>query len=108
MEHGHQGHRLPLAGGRGEKDPVCGMMVPADAPLRSTFEGKTYVFCNPGCKERFDASPRAFVSPRPAVPPAQATEWTCPMPPEIVRAEPGTCPICGMALEPRAPTLEPE
>jgi P-type Cu+ transporter len=96
--------RAPL-----EKDPVCGMMVSADAPLRTTFEGKTYVFCAPRCLERFVATPRAFLEPRPVVEPERAaapssSSWTCPMHPQIVRAHAGTCPLCGMALEPRGIT----
>jgi Cu+-exporting ATPase len=83
------------------EDPVCGMMVPADAPLRATFEGKDYVFCCDGCRARFVADPRAFLEPRPAVAPERAASWTCPMHPEIVRDRAGSCPLCGMALEPR-------
>jgi Cu+-exporting ATPase len=123
MDHKHShGHhqrtapkRLGLAPEPTERDPVCGMMVPANAPLRSTFEGKTYVFCNPSCLKRFEANPRSFVeasgpSKAEAEPPAPAgvTEWTCPMHPEIVRDKPGSCPICGMALEPRQISLEVE
>src|SRR5882724_2391032 len=44
------------------KDPVCGMMVPLDAPLRSTFEGQTYVFCNARCRERFEQDPRRYLA----------------------------------------------
>jgi len=67
----------------------------------------TYYFCNPRCKARFDADPRANVERGPAAPPAlPATEYTCPMHPEIVQIGPGNCPICGMALEPRVPTLD--
>jgi P-type Cu+ transporter len=96
------------------KDPVCGMMVPADAPLRTTFEGQTYVFCNPGCRQQFIAEPRRFTPGSPPVEdpapplaqPASGTQWTCPMHPQIVRDRPGTCPICGMALEPRTISLD--
>jgi Cu+-exporting ATPase len=82
------------------RDPVCGMMVPGDAPLRAEFGGQTYVFCAPRCRQRFVADPRAFLE---GAGPASAAsaEWTCPMHPEIVRPGPGECPICGMALEPR-------
>jgi Cu+-exporting ATPase len=82
------------------------MMVPEDAPLRATFEGQTYVFCAPRCRERFVQDPGAFLSPAPRPAAGEAGEWTCPMHPEIVRAGPGSCPICGMALEPRAITLD--
>jgi Cu+-exporting ATPase len=100
------------------------MMVPVDAPLRSTFEGKTYVFCNPSCLARFEKDPRSFLTPAAPAPsqgpsshaarppvaetdaPTKGTEWTCPMHPEVVRDRPGSCPICGMALEPRTITAE--
>jgi Cu+-exporting ATPase len=105
--------RLQLAPERLERDPVCGMMVAADPPLRTTFEGKDYVFCNPRCRERFLADPRKYLQPGEApeahedeTAPAAHGEWTCPMHPEIVRDRPGSCPICGMALEPKAVTLE--
>jgi Cu+-exporting ATPase len=113
MEHGHNGQppgpgrRLAVVSGTLERDPVCGMMVPADAPLRSTFAGKTYVFCCDGCKARFDEDPRSFLSPAPKPTAAPAgTQWTCPMHPEIVRDAQGTCPLCGMALEPRTISAE--
>ncbi|HEX8172417.1 MAG TPA: copper-translocating P-type ATPase [Thermoanaerobaculia bacterium] len=90
------------------KDPVCGMTInPARAAGQSTHDGTTYYFCSAGCKAKFDAAPDQFVKkqepPREAV---HAREWTCPMHPEIVRDQPGACPICGMALEPRTVSLE--
>jgi Cu+-exporting ATPase len=72
--------------------------------------GRTVAFCSQQCLERFQADPARYAgappdaSP-PPTPPASAV-YTCPMHPEIVRAAPGSCPICGMALEPRMPTLE--
>jgi Cu+-exporting ATPase len=104
------GKRLTVVAERLEKDPVCGMMVSADAPIRATFEGKTYVFCCEGCRGKFEQDPRAYLSdrpPAPAPPEASAVEWTCPMHPEIVRAAPGSCPLCGMALEPKTATAAP-
>jgi Cu+-exporting ATPase len=98
--------RLKLATVGQEKDPVCGMMVPADAPLRATHDGKDYAFCCERCRERFIASPRAFLEPRAPVVATADTTWTCPMHPEIVRDAPGSCPICGMALEPRSLSLQ--
>jgi Cu+-exporting ATPase len=67
----------------------------------------TYYFCNPRCKERFDGDPGTTAERhrRPPRTPASA-EYTCPMHPEIVQIGPGNCPICGMALEPRIPTLD--
>jgi Cu+-exporting ATPase len=86
-------------------------------------EGKTYFFCCDGCRGLFEAEPAKYSSdasgasaaphhphaPAPARPAGLGTktEWTCPMHPEVLRDAPGACPICGMALEPRAVTLEP-
>jgi Cu+-exporting ATPase len=91
------------------------MTVPADAPLRTAYEGKTYVFCSEHCLARFQKEPPRYLPAHEAAPPAQAAQepppaapmqWTCPMHPQIVRDKPGTCPICGMALEPRAVAAE--
>jgi Cu+-exporting ATPase len=97
-----------------EKDPVCGMDVSADAPFTSKFAGKTYFFCSRHCLDRFEKNPHAFVSspsePAKAEPPAPSVgkvQWICPMHPQIVRDQPGSCPICGMALEPKGATAEP-
>ncbi|HEX2832477.1 MAG TPA: heavy metal translocating P-type ATPase [Thermoanaerobaculia bacterium] len=76
-----------------EIDPVCGMNV--DHAAGSTRVGdRTFYFCSSSCKKTFN-------EPRRAAPAAAAAEWTCPMHPEIVQDHPGSCPICGMALEPR-------
>jgi Cu+-exporting ATPase len=104
--------RLPLARVATAKDPVCGMDVPVDAPLRMEYRGTTYVFCAQHCLDRFARDPAAFVgSPKPisserAMATSAPAEWTCPMHPEIVRDGAGACPICGMALEPRTATEE--
>jgi P-type Cu+ transporter len=99
-------------------DPVCGMSVRRSAPKGGTYEheGRTYYFCGSRCRERFSADPRQFLTGTPghapvATPPAAAQArgadvYTCPMHPEIVRPVPGTCPICGMALEPRTVTTD--
>jgi Cu+-exporting ATPase len=71
-----------------------------------THAGQTYYFCNPRCREKFAAAPGSFLAPRPAAPESQGGEYTCPMHPQIVQQGPGTCPICGMALEPKTPSLE--
>ncbi len=88
------------------RDPVCGMtVVPARARGTAEHDGRTYHFCSTGCADRFRADPARYVASRPAPPAAPpGIEWTCPMHPEIVRPGPGSCPICGMALEPRTPT----
>jgi P-type Cu+ transporter len=97
-----------------EKDPVCGMSVdPAKAAGKVNHAGKTYYFCSPRCAERFRNEPEKFlaapgtaamdhaaVSQAPSAAGAQGVRYTCPMDPQIVQIGPGTCPICGMALEP--------
>ncbi|MBI2377491.1 MAG: heavy metal translocating P-type ATPase [Deltaproteobacteria bacterium] len=93
------------AGAETHVDPVCGMSVQSDSPHRSMNAGKGYFFCAARCKERFDADPSKFLEPasRPVeVAPAGAT-YGCPMDPEVQGAGPGSCPKCGMALEPSVP-----
>ena len=90
-------------------DPVCGMTIsPADAIGHVDYRGHTYYFCHQSCLERFQADPESFLAPGPrsAIAADPGTKWTCPMHPEIVRDEPGSCPICGMALEPMVPALD--
>src|SRR5947208_16789872 len=88
------------------KDPVCGMdVVPGQARGDSAdYAGQTYWFCSKSCREKFITAPKRYATPTAdRVGPAPArprTKWTCPMHPQIVRDEPGSCPICGMALEP--------
>src|SRR5213595_2450994 len=90
----------------GHLDPVCGMSVdPANAAGSFDYRGRTYYFYNPSCLERFKANPAAFVDGGEPLKTSGAAlmkvEYTCPMHPQIVRDQPGACPICGMALEPR-------
>jgi Cu+-exporting ATPase len=95
MTHDHQQQHI---------DPICGMTVdPAHAAGKSERDGKVYYFCSLGCKRKFDEG--AVTPPRPAPPGAT---WTCPMHPEIVQDHPGSCPKCGMALEPMEITAEEE
>jgi P-type Cu+ transporter len=87
----------------GAVDPVCGMTVdPKATPHRFGYLGRDYHFCSAGCRTKFAAAPQTYLAadkPKPAeiVPGAV---YTCPMHPEIRRNGPGSCPICGMALEP--------
>ncbi|RWQ12146.1 heavy metal translocating P-type ATPase, partial [Mesorhizobium sp.] len=83
-------------------DPVCGMKVErATAKHFVRHEGKGFYFCSAGCKAKFEADPQKYLSGQPAPEPMpKGTQYTCPMHPEIVRDKPGSCPICGMALEP--------
>jgi Cu+-exporting ATPase len=93
----------------GERDPVCGMTVsPAKAAGQHTYAGHTYYFCGKSCLEKFRADPERYVgkAEAPVVEAPAGAKWTCPMHPEIVRDGPGSCPICGMALEPMMPTLD--
>jgi len=80
-----------------------------DTPHRAEHAGHSYLFCSARCAERFRAAPESFLAPREAAPPPRsAARYSCPMHPEIVRDEPGDCPICGMALEPIEPSAEDE
>src|SRR6478752_4045141 len=92
------------------KDPVCGMTVdPATTPHRHMHGGQTYFFCSGGCRTKFAADPPKYLDPSargPAAPMPAGTIFTCPMHPEVRQPGPGSCPICGMALEPEMPTLE--
>ena len=89
-------------------DPVCGMKVdPAPAKHRSSYRGQDYFFCGARCRERFEAGPEKFLTGRPDAPAAPAgAVYTCPMHPEVRQVGPGSCPICGMALEPEQVSLD--
>ncbi|TQF29189.1 heavy metal translocating P-type ATPase [Bradyrhizobium sp. UNPA324] len=91
------------------KDPVCGMSVdPATSKHQLTHHGETFHFCSAGCRTKFAADPAKYLAkekaPEPEMP--AGTIYTCPMHPEIRQVGPGTCPICGMALEPEVASLE--
>jgi Cu+-exporting ATPase len=90
-------------------DPVCGMKVGADQAKKITHAGRDYYFCSTGCMAKFRASPQSYLgkSQTPEPPVVQAgTIYTCPMHPEIRQTAPGSCPICGMGLEPVMPSLD--
>lgn len=96
------------------KDPVCGMDVdPVATEHRAEHEGDTFHFCSAGCREKFVTAPEHYAGPgghgtrgsahRTAAPAGtvhENAEYTCPMHPEVRQTGPGSCPICGMALEP--------
>src|SRR5262245_30156190 len=86
----------------GTIDPVCGMSVdPATARAKAESAGQTYYFCSPGCARKFEADPQRYLGTKQEPPPAPpGTIWTCPMHPEVRQDHPGSCPKCGMALEP--------
>ena len=117
----HEAGEAPSQNVSGEgtqvRDPVCGMQVwPSRTPFDAVHGGKKYHFCSAKCRERFIATPARYTqtpaeesapsvaSVEPATGPA--TIYTCPMHPQIRQLGPGTCPICGMALEPEMPSLE--
>ncbi|MDQ2695033.1 MAG: YHS domain-containing protein, partial [Pseudomonadota bacterium] len=102
-DHLHAGH-----GEAALTDPVCGMTVAPDTPLRHRHAGRDYVFCSPRCREKFQADPPRYTGEKAPPPPAPGGLYTCPMHPQIVQDHPGSCPICGMALEPQTVTLEEE
>ncbi|WP_414475127.1 heavy metal translocating P-type ATPase [Microvirga sp. M2] len=114
-DHGrHAGHRHPDGDPTGDagktKDPVCGMTVdPHTTPHRAQYEGKPYYFCSSGCRSKFMAKPANYAEPAAAgkaEPVPEGTIYTCPMHPQIRQIGPGSCPICGMALEPVVATAE--
>jgi Cu+-exporting ATPase len=92
----------------GLKDPVCGMTVREDSPHWAVHDGERFVFCSAGCRGKFLADPARYVAQSEAAAPVKSpagTIYTCPMHPEIRQDRPGTCPKCGMALEPLIPEL---
>ncbi len=105
----HQGRGVGVVEGH---DPVCGMRVSADSAAASTqYGGRTWLYCSRNCAEKFMAEPDRYMaaeqadsseSPRAG----GAVKYTCPMHPEIIQDGPGSCPKCGMALEPLVATAE--
>ncbi len=89
-------------------DPVCGMNVdPATTPHVATHGGVHHYFCSASCLAKFNANPKsymAYTSRRTELVP-EGVIWTCPMHPEVQQPAPGSCPICGMTLEPMTPTV---
>jgi len=106
---------------RTHKDPVCGMDVMEDSEFQSKYHHETYYFCSEHCKIKFDTAPDTYLHTKeePTTencpdgsckinPPFinRNIQYTCPMHPEIIKDEPGSCPICGMSLEPLIATVE--
>jgi Cu+-exporting ATPase len=90
-------------------DPVCGMTVRPDGPHRWSFGGVRYGFCGERCLVRFREDPERYLEGETTDEPAPpGALYTCPMDPEVVQEGPGSCPICGMALEPRSVAVEEE
>jgi Cu+-exporting ATPase len=91
-------------------DPVCGMVVNKGSDHHAEHDGQDFYFCSSGCKSKFVADPEKYLKPpatdKPEQPAPKAAIYTCPMHPEIRQGHPGTCPKCGMALEPEMPSLD--
>ncbi|GIK97482.1 MAG: copper-translocating P-type ATPase [Alphaproteobacteria bacterium] len=111
--HGHgapgaQAHADHAQAAGATTDPVCGMTVdPATAKHRTEYRGETYYFCAARCREKFEADPEKYLGGRAPVEEAPpGTIYTCPMHPEVRQVGPGSCPICGMALEPETVSLD--
>ncbi len=96
------------------KDPVCGMDVtPEKAAGKTEHKGKTYYFCSVKCLEKFKQDPEEFLDKarkdkRKQTVKDDRREYTCPMHPEVLQIGPGSCPKCGMDLEPKVISLEEE
>src|SRR5690606_28949153 len=126
--HDHHDHVSHSSSPQGPalKDPVCGMNVSETSPHKASHEGETFYFCSAGCRTKFEANPQQYLTKQPTArghgahgtasdQPAAAiselpegTTYTCPMHPEVRPVGPGTCPKCGMALEPEMPTAAEE
>src|SRR4051812_14349794 len=101
MDHTHHHHQDTAT------DPVCGMTVKVEgAENTATHDGHPYYFCSTRCLGKFTAEPLRYLKPAPAEPAPAGTIFTCPMHPEIRQVGPGSCPICGMALEPAEVSLD--
>ncbi len=117
----HHEHDSPRTAGADPRDPVCGMAVSPSTVHRAVAGGREHLFCSARCLAKFEAEPDRYLEPAPVHEGRGATRaaagqarakaaarWTCPMHPEVVRDAPGSCPKCGMALEPMTPSLEEE
>lgn len=125
MAHSHKTHAEhnpampaadPALDNSGLIDPVCGMKVTKDSPRHAKHGDHDYYFCSARCQEKFVASPETYLKaagvppsmPKDPDPADQQNEYSCPMHPEVHQKGPGSCPKCGMALEPVMPSAEVE
>jgi Cu+-exporting ATPase len=107
--HEHDHHHALSEDTQTATDPVCGMQVdPSQSEHRMDHDGISYVFCSRGCQEKFTQDPDRYLHPAPAPHTIEGGGYTCPMHPEVVQDKPGSCPKCGMALEPMVVTGEEE
>ncbi len=95
---------------KGDRDPVCGMEVSKDSSHHHEHKDVVYLFCSARCLERFSSGPSRFLDGSKAKERKESSSrtYTCPMHPEIEQKGPGTCPRCGMALEPKTAVLNEE
>jgi Cu+-exporting ATPase len=109
-QHGHAHGAGAGAMQDGVRDLVCGMTVdPHATPHRRRYAGRTHYFCSAGCVAKFAADPEKYLTKSESKPPQavpEGTIYTCPMHPQIRQVGPGSCPICGMALEPELVSAE--
>jgi P-type Cu+ transporter len=107
---GHSHDHYPQRAAGAIVDPVCGMSVdPETSKHRTDYKGETYHFCSAGCRTKFEAAPQQYLEKSKGTQRAEVpagTIYTCPMHPQIRQDGPGSCPICGMALEPELVTLD--
>jgi Cu+-exporting ATPase len=106
-----EGHDAPpSSGAKTAVDPVCGMNVDPHATAhRAEHQGHPYYFCSAGCRSKFVADPQKYLGGKiQAEPVAEGAIYTCPMHPQIRQPGPGSCPICGMALEPELASANAE
>lgn len=96
-------------------DPVCQMSVSIDSPFREIFQGQTFHFCSDTCQHKFINHPQNYLSRSRSIatksesnPSLSGVQYTCPMHPEIITNHPGSCPKCGMALEPLITNISEE
>ncbi len=123
MDHTHQHHHsASQTAGAATIDPVCGMTVDPKNALKESYQGEAYYFCSKHCAEKFRANPEQYTHSKAAEPdhscchtapakPSSASQpvngiYTCPMHPEVRQEGPGSCPKCGMALEPEDITAQ--
>ena len=107
--HRHDHHAAAMAERDPATDPVCGMAVdPATSRHRFELNGSMFHFCCAGCRDKFAADPGHYLTPPDEPVADMAATYTCPMHPEIRQVGPGSCPICGMALEPLTVGAEPQ
>jgi Cu+-exporting ATPase len=108
-DHAHSHAASTAEAGVTAIDPVCGMTVdPHKTPHRHAYRDRTYYLCGNNCRTKFAADPEKYLDKKAAAAPTAhpGTIYTCPMHPQIRQVGPGSCPICGMALEPLEPTAE--